>query len=64
MTEKHRKKLSEARRRGLEEGRIKIWNKGVPTEAATKLKISQSLKGRKHARFISYLPIDTLKYQN
>lgn len=32
VTDETRKKMSEARRRGLEEGRIKVWNKGLTRE--------------------------------
>ncbi len=51
LSAEHRKKLSNSRRRGLENGSIKIWNKGMkdpfPISEATRKKISIANTGSK-----------------
>lgn len=44
FTEEHKRKLSKARIKGIQEGRIKIWNKGIPINEETRRKDSEAKK--------------------
>lgn len=47
FTPEVRKKMSESRLRGIKEGRIHFWNKGIPMSEETKKRLRETNTGRK-----------------